>query len=447
MGLAYAFNVLTNRLFLLTLFDLNFHHSSTQKKHSRVSNLRKPYPDSQKTQQMSAKSTFGKILQRSKYASYDPAIAQTYTASHAHRQRGDYGFKRPILGGESIRVKSQDNELGTVDYVNTTGDAKVLQRINEMRVAVEGAQNAMVPYSSYADGATEEPEITSRPDIEAMTDAEFRRYVTRVKQLRGTFKLYLATQAQERLEKQAELRGEKGDVPTPAVDLYSAAQKDAYIHQQFLKQDHIDGVHRARSQLLVSNPHPNGGLRYAHPSPIESSRLAPSVRGRILPNTAPGRRFKQKKPIALGGVVASTDMSNLTGLAATDFANEHAATNRDADAGKAGFRVVDKAVVHRVPRVVDNRSGANTLEGALIHVDVVEAGSVEKMQQKAAHALGSPEYVSTFEKDIPSGRSRPVGMFRTANSPLFASRRKDDGETASKITDLLRGASMRSENE
>ncbi|TIA87484.1 hypothetical protein E3P99_03133 [Wallemia hederae] len=404
---------------------------------------------------MATKSSFGKILQRSKYASYDPSIAQTFTASHAHRIRGDYGFKRSILGGQSIRVRSQENELGEVDYVNTTGDAKVIQRINELRVAVEGLQNPAVPYSSYSSPSTdketvEAESITSRPDIESMSESEFARYVEHVKGLRGDFKQYLAQQAKEQLDKKAAARGQKEQAELPDVDLYYAAQRDPYVHQQFLKLDHTQSVKGAKksSSLLTSNPHANGGLRYSHPSPIETNRLSPAVHGRILPNTSPNRRFKrEKKPIALGGIVASTDMSNLSGLAATDFANEHGATSRDTESGKARFRVVNKAVVNRVPRVVDNESGMNTLEGAVIDVDVVEAGSVEKLTHTTPHALGSPEYVSTFEKDIPSGRSRPVGIYNTVNSPLFnRKKRADDGDNEVKISELLRNATLGGDN-
>ncbi|TIA90606.1 hypothetical protein E3P81_02387 [Wallemia ichthyophaga] len=415
--------------------------------------------------------SFAKILQRSKFASYDPAIAQTYTASRAQRQRGEYGFKRGVIGGESIRVKSQDNELGAVDYSNTTGDAKVVQRISDMRVPVHGVSSAVAPYSSYSDSNSsssappsakhthDNPDsplasLSTRPDIEAMSADEFRRYVARLHERRPAFRSFLGKLAGERAAAVAAMRGQKSEggqdgklnTHTP-VDLYAAAQTDAYTYQQFLKQEQRKRVDEQRGQVLVSNMHANGGLRYSHPSPIESARFTPPLPGRILPHSPTTRNFanRQKKPIALAGLVATTDMSNLHNMSATDFAGAKDSTSarRDEKAGTANFRVVEKASVGKVPRVVHNHSGKNTLEGAFIHLDVVEAGSLEKMHHFAtAFPIGSPEYVSTFEKDKPSGRSRPTGFLVGAQDlPLYQKKRMNrDGENATRISEMMKAA-------
>lgn len=390
---------------------------------------------------MSGKASFAKILQRSKYATYDPSISQVYSAAAANRARGDFGFKRPIQGPPNVRVRSQDNELGVVEYINADGDVKVLQRIEEMRIPFDNKEStSAAEYSSYVDKSSIEDSILGqfgRPEVELMDKQEFDNYLQSVKSLRGEFKKFLNNQALDVAKKQAELKGENPDnVKTPPVDLYNSAQNDPYVHQQFLKQYHAKVLTEKDSKHLTPNPHFNGGLRYSTPSPIESSKLSPSIPGRILPNSSNNSRFRrEKKPIALAGLVASTDMSNLTGLSATDFASEYGQQSRDSNAGQAKFRVMNRANVSRVPKVVNTVSD-RPLDGAVIDIELLESSAIEKLQNKS-EAIGSPEYVSTFEKDIPSGRNRPVSMFKTINSPLF-NRKKENQGTELKISELLK---------
>ena len=395
---------------------------------------------------MTNKTSFAKLLSRSKFATYDPSISQSYSAPLANRVRGDFGFKRPIQGPEVIRIKSQDNDLGMVDYQYAHGDSRTLQKLQDMRISfVNRDRSSNYDYSSYSDKLNESTanNYFNRPETELMSEKDFKNYLNHVKSLRKDFRTYLNNQALENSKRQAELKGmNPDDVKTPNVDLYQAAQSDPYVHQSFLKQYHAKQLEANDSKKLISNPHFNGGLKYSLSSQIESNRLAPSIPGRILPSNMKSNRFRrEKKPIAVGGMVASTDMSNIHGFDSTDFAVEHNQQSRDGNAGKANFRVVDKAHISKVPRVVNNENTKNLFNGSLIEMELIESSQIDDIRQLP---IGSPEYVSTYEKDLqPNNQSiSRNSLFKTMgyNLPLFGSKKQSSEQEESstkKISDLI----------
>ena len=82
-------------------------------------------------------STFAALLRRSKFASFDPAISQVYTASPAHAYRGDFGFKRPLprLARKklpAVVVSRVDTPEYQTEWEDATSQNKFVQRFEEL---------------------------------------------------------------------------------------------------------------------------------------------------------------------------------------------------------------------------------------------------------------------------------------------------------------------------
>lgn len=82
-------------------------------------------------------SAFSELLRRSRFASYDPAIAQTYTAPPAYARRGNYGLKRAIpmpYKDSYISLPSFEHHAHFTEWNNAESQVKFIKRVEEMGV-------------------------------------------------------------------------------------------------------------------------------------------------------------------------------------------------------------------------------------------------------------------------------------------------------------------------
>lgn len=256
---------------------------------------------------MSQPSTFATLLRRSKFASYDPAISQLYTAPSAHVHRGDFGFKRPLprmarTRAPAVVVSCIDTPEYQTAWTDAESQAKFVRRLDESGAHFDlGSEGNWGSKSRHADWMTDsefdrsstlspKPQqqladkakgaasrsFASIPAINAMSPAKFRRYVEKTRELRPEFYAYLEEQ---RLRRNAseEYRlagysksymqkygsspappdtpnsftsdGGQSDIETEPTSLYSAAQIPPLAaskeSKKISKRSRAIGAHRA----------------------------------------------------------------------------------------------------------------------------------------------------------------------------------------------------------
>ncbi|KAF9479279.1 hypothetical protein BDN70DRAFT_878951 [Pholiota conissans] len=82
-------------------------------------------------------SPFGELLRRSNFASYDPAIRQTYTAPASYIHRGNWGLKRPIANrkrGSAIVLRKFEEHAQFIEWDKAAVQVDFVKRVEEMNI-------------------------------------------------------------------------------------------------------------------------------------------------------------------------------------------------------------------------------------------------------------------------------------------------------------------------
>jgi hypothetical protein len=310
-------------------------------------------------------SPFAELLRRSRFATYDPAIRQTYRTPSANAHRGDWGLKRPI----SLRRRDAfisingpfEAHAQFIEWNNAEGEVRFIRRIEEMDIkprvvydtpwhqSVGNAQYKLLLDSEFCpeegyelDRAAEEdrkkksmtldlaglgnrgsgmygekrgppnmgPSGSSgqvTENIEAMSTKEFSRYLRKLRKLRPEFAAYLKQHDQ--------LHGKS---------LYTIAQNHEAIHHRRFLQHHFATEFSGRSSKvkIEPQPHPNAGLLYAQPTPLDT-RFHTKAQPGIVLNPVPqqdngrynrgARTTEQTFVASFGGLTATLPQSEAGG--------------------------------------------------------------------------------------------------------------------------------------
>lgn len=250
-------------------------------------------------------SPFAQLLRRSRFASYDPAIRQTYSASPAAAHRGNWGLKRPIAlrrKNAFISLTSFESHAHYTEWNNAENQVRFIRRIEEMgtlprtaygtpwRKSLGRADTQWVVDSEFCpeedhtiklkpEGFTTElaglgergpgqygasrlpPGASERhlvPNINAMSRKEFVRYLRKLRELRPAFKKHIEKTA----DQNPQIRGQT---------LYALSQDPTVgHHQRFIEEQTAKEFQDADSPKIAQQPHPTAGLMYSHPSNLET---------------------------------------------------------------------------------------------------------------------------------------------------------------------------------
>ncbi|RXW22809.1 hypothetical protein EST38_g3056 [Candolleomyces aberdarensis] len=91
-----------------------------------------------------AASPFAELLRRSRFASFDPEIKQTYSAPPAFAHRGNWGLKRPISQRRRnafITLKSYEEHAQYIEWNNAEDQVRFIKRFEELNVTPQIASN------------------------------------------------------------------------------------------------------------------------------------------------------------------------------------------------------------------------------------------------------------------------------------------------------------------
>ncbi len=274
-------------------------------------------------------SPFAKLLRRSRFAAFDPNIRQTYSAPKAHAHRGDFGLKRPLtirrknafitltapfdareqyvewVKGESqvrfIRryeemdtnasvphasawYKNQSSKTAT-DWLIDSEFGDEMERPEKREsmsiddLVKEKLKEPVAPIMSDLSGVSAKMADVEKarhaiavttsglsPNIEAMSEAEFEKFVERTRKLRPQFREFLRKRYEEHNDR----------------DLFTLAQTTENLHRRFLEEVTFNEFKSSNSKKIEPQPHRIGGLLYHHPSTLHSYMFAKMEPGILL---------------------------------------------------------------------------------------------------------------------------------------------------------------------
>ncbi|KAF8808990.1 hypothetical protein BYT27DRAFT_7095036, partial [Phlegmacium glaucopus] len=263
-------------------------------------------------------SAFPELLRRSRFASFDPTIRQSYGTPPSHLHRGNWGLKRPIAQRKRnafISLKNFEEHEHYIEWSNTESQVRLINRVEELNVAPKLVHN--VPwfvglgpaastswsmmdsefcpgesgkYMSDPDSAmppppkslpaftTDLPGLGLRgkgeygakqsttsgslkaddgylhPNLHAMSPRVFNRYLKQLRSLRPQFKKFL---------KENGVSTSIRETGVPPGNLHIR-----FLGQHFDKQFHVSTPNH--TQPIRQQPHRLGGLMYASPTYLES---------------------------------------------------------------------------------------------------------------------------------------------------------------------------------
>jgi hypothetical protein len=262
-------------------------------------------------------SPFSLLLRRSKFASFDPAIAQVYYTHGGEAHRGNWGLKRPLAlrrRTAMITVSSVDSRYQQTEWDSGQDQTRMVKKIEELDVHVDyhGHQEhswqtileahggprwlldtefSPIPLhqgthpedplrSSNGEGLFLEGEFgeefggrsetmvdgrevpsppkkkskspssptTAIPNIRAMSDKQFDRYIVNLRKLRPQFRAFLDN-----------TRKNKGKSMLALAQFHSPDRTSSFLATQ-AKMEYDSPTSRKIEPL----PHPSAGLTYAH---------------------------------------------------------------------------------------------------------------------------------------------------------------------------------------
>ncbi|TFK36339.1 hypothetical protein BDQ12DRAFT_686757 [Crucibulum laeve] len=390
-------------------------------------------------------SPFAELLRRSRFATFDPSIKQTYYAPPSYVSRGNWGLKRPIAlrrKNAFITLESFEDHAQFIEWNNAESQVRMVRRIEEMNARTRtsgtpwGKQTGTSPVlydSDYCPASEEKLAETSdtqisdrselgtagpraygsnrgpakqdekkkspthvQPNIFAMSPKEFQRYLRKLRRLRPEFHEHLKTKAKEHNE------------ALEHMSLYQAAQVEGNFHRSFLSDVSGKEFQDKSTHKIVQQPHYSGGLMYAAPSPLETQLWTKSKPGIILQLNEADKSSKFSSPTtqyiaSFGGLAAELD-APLPGdqKPLFDPSSQQGVNLADIPEAIAPMRLSRKGVkLYMPPKVVGRK--ARGLEGTKIEAQVViDRPELEKEHPKSSFAnppkTGVMEYLLNQSK-------------------------------------------------
>lgn len=395
-------------------------------------------------------SQFAQLFKRSKFATYDPSIAQIYTSYGGYAHRGEYGLKRPLpptaRGADPmIHVKEVDTREEQTEWATAWNQGKWVRRFGEGGAGARAASSSVWSERGNAtmrwetDSDFDENAMTIKrktaqamlPNIEAMNEEEFQTFLDRLRSMRPQFKRFLRKEHQAgRRAVESAVAGlghEKKMVDLkrledPSNDLAKAAQtlSKTRSHASFLAHlANKEAMLKPSSKTLVPYPHPNAGLSYTHDNRLQTLLTYPPLPGRIIATrTGDNSGLRERvgplpaSMVAVGGTLAPLKnklQSHELEARTVHFDKLAAGTTTNVRQGEIKVRV-DTAEIYSPPHVVGVHSG---LGGAGIRLSVVEerdTGSMLLDKTRNPHLPGTAEYVA-YEPNRASVTNLPPTVF------------------------------------
>ncbi|ORX41166.1 hypothetical protein BD324DRAFT_606809 [Kockovaella imperatae] len=427
-------------------------------------------------------SSFPQLLRQSTFAAFDPSISRVYTStpSSVHKY-GDWGLKKPIFrkkGPGYIRVHNLDaGQLLGSDWRSAEQEARFIKAYGDGRTLWTDRDdhfaNAPIESSLWAESGLAEPASNKKADLVSdvnnMTEAEFAKYLKKVKAYRNQYLDMKLGDLREETVSKLELPEQRTMVNLGTRGYLSNA--DITNFQVGLTANQLA---KKQTKNIVSQPHNVYGMAYSK-MPSSSATVNPLLyhKGRALDHPADdrygarsGRSALNKNWIVAMGGVAATSNANRGRIAnpRSEILREGTDWGRvNRDQGVAMFKIT-KAQISEPPTVINvERKDArnvrftpggtrkpvtplNTFKfdlqvspvGDEIPVEVMEYGSKKWVAGKEDSSLesdGDDLMLDSWKDDILGDRTARSGQ---SSFERFAAKRGD--EARSDLSDLIQRA-------
>ena len=271
---------------------------------------------------------FPELLRRSRFASFDPTIRQSYGTPPSHLHRGNWGLKRPITQRKRnafISLKNFEEHEHYIEWDNAETQVRLIDKIEEINLApklvpqvpwyVGLGPAASSPWSKmdseFAPGESGMPILPKsipifttqleglgrgkgefgakasssstyvsdhgylHPNLRAMSPKVFNRYIKKLRSLRPEFKKFLKSEGVT-----ASIR-ESGIQPGNLHIRFLGKHFDKQFQDTRDNNENTD-MHPNQPQPIRQQPHRVGGLMYASPTIMESFSTTRAYPGIVL---------------------------------------------------------------------------------------------------------------------------------------------------------------------
>ncbi|KAG1782348.1 mitochondrial ribosomal protein subunit-domain-containing protein [Suillus placidus] len=342
-------------------------------------------------------SPFATLLKRSKFSSFDPRIAQVYTTHGGDAHRGNWGFKRPLplrRRGAYITVKAVDSLEQQTEWNSAEPQAMWMKNWDELQLnpTSDGLRRSssensgdMVD-SEYAPMRTDPKcwRSSAVPNINAMSNLEFKKYVAHIRRKREHFFEYQKMKAealkQQKVMKEMMEEASKGsskEKKAPPEKL-----RTDYSLDDFAMWESERIRERPRSRSLESVPHRSAGLHYSHFSALQTYLSTKEHKGRLV------EEVKGERGKAIYYVASYAGMGTLVQQKNKGVGN----VMTWGDASKTGVTKLrpESVLLEKAPEVVYKKQG---LKAAKLSMTAF-ANDAQSHSQSNTHRPGSLEYIT-----------------------------------------------------
>ncbi|KAF7311450.1 hypothetical protein MKEN_01047300 [Mycena kentingensis (nom. inval.)] len=410
-------------------------------------------------------SPFSHLLRHSRFATFDPSIRQTYSSPKQFVARGYWGLKRPISARKKnssfITIKTWEARQHYVEWDNAEDRVRFIRRMEELGVRPgaransvwmetigQQARNEWLVDSDFAprdwtpprapeenpkpqDGAIYVDELgrkgpgsygaNARPDpepfvdgsvipnVQAMSAAEFKRYLAQLRRLRPAFQAYMRAKEEKEKEKtDAILKENPKAIPYRQYlgkQLVELAQPHATDHRMFLAE-HSQAEYSAQTAKKIQpHPHRHAALTYTHPSMLDTLFRTTPKPGIIVNEHYAGmpEDWEQEAHVAsfagIGALLPESEMGDRA-----PFMDEYEGARRDLwPNAVTPLRPTARngLMLQRVPKVVsdgDADDAQSGLSGVLVGLQVTTHAGPRDLSKPNPYPPGSREYMSYVEK-------------------------------------------------
>jgi len=345
-----------------------------------------------------SKSPFATLLKRSKFSSFDPAIAQVYTTHGGDAHRGNWGFKRPLpirRRGAYITVKAVDTLEQQTEWNSAEPQASWMKNWDELQMNPT-SEDSLVPGRSLRDhssAAIADSEFAPNlsdplkwrppaiPNIHAMSNTEFKAYLARISRKRRQF-------FEHKQEQRAKAEAVE-EFSHESSQANKARRKKLFVDpaqvdpDEFAMWESQKIRENPRSRSLESVPHSSAGLHYSNFTPLQTYLSTKERKGRLVEEVK-GEKGRPLYYVASYAGMGTVVQQQKKGLA-------HAMSWGDARKTGATKLRPDSVTLERAPEVVGKRQG---LKAAKIMMQTF-ACDAESHSKSNSHRPGSLEYIAT----------------------------------------------------
>lgn len=406
-------------------------------------------------------SSFAALLRRSKFVTYDPRIGQIYTTHDGHAHRGDWGLKRPLAirrRDAHIAIQTVDTLYQQTEWTSAHTDAVWLKKAEKLGVTPKLKQYSG---SLYPPPWLHDPDLAQsvndlarleasdknhapEPNVQAMSEKRFARYLKRVRKIAPEFEGFLESRDARNKMAVTDVKGifgasEQVKVDRKIAEYKSMAQRATAssqdeTHHRFIAAKYMEEYKEPNSTFIRPLPHPTAGFTYVNSSPLQNIYAHKPVPGRrLLP--APSRMDQPDiqfyNTLVAGWIgtegIKRSPLPKQTGeprpiheglLKVTDFGTREGDPRTETQEGTAWFRTTDFQIV-QPPSVVGRYPArlGDVESGAKLELRYIEWNSDAQKEVDNPHLAGSFEYCS-YKKPIPVVQLRSKAPSMTNPSRL-----------------------------